>query len=114
MKKSTIGFGFAAAFVAGFAALMTASTPAIAENTKLTIHNATGTDVDVAVFEDDSPNHRDSKGGISAGHIKDGESASATVKTCKFAIVLKHGDDIYHGEFHDCKVTDITITNKNK
>lgn len=79
----------------------------------LHIHNKTGSDVELYIFEDTSV-HKDRSGGLHAGDIKNGETGTAHVKACHFAIVLFHGNDAYHQEFKDCSVTDITITAANK
>ena len=114
MSKRTIGFGLAATLIAGAGALLLSSSPAKADSgADLHIHNKTGTTVEVYIFEDDSV-HKDKKGGTHSGDLKDGETGTAHVKTCKFSIVLFHDKDAYHAEFHDCKITDITITGSNK
>jgi hypothetical protein len=92
---------------------LTSSPAAAASGADLHIHNKTGTDVELYIFEDDRV-HRDRAGGIHAGDLHDGDTATAHVKACKFAIVMFHGSDAYHAEFHDCSITDITITASNK
>lgn len=79
----------------------------------LHIHNKTGVDVELYIFEDDKV-HRGKSGGLHAGDLHDGETGTAHVKACRFAIVLFHGADAYHAEFHDCAITDITIGAGNK
>jgi hypothetical protein len=79
----------------------------------LHIHNHTGTNVELYIFEDDKV-HRDRSGGNHSGDLKDGETGTAHVKACHFAVVLFHEKDAYHAEFHDCSITDITITAANK
>jgi hypothetical protein len=79
----------------------------------LHIHNKTGVDVELYIFEDDKV-HRAKSGGVHAGDLHDGETGTAHVKACHFAVVLFHGSDAYHAEFHDCTITDITITASNK
>ena len=114
MHKRTIGFGLAASLIAGAAALILPVRPAQAEGADLTIHNETGVDVDIMLFDGDDHVHKDGKGGIVAGHLKNHEKGTAKVKHCKFSIVLVHGNDAWHKEFHDCKVTDITIGTSDK
>jgi hypothetical protein len=115
MYKRTIGFGLAASLIAGAAALVLPTRTAHADGADLTIHNETGTDVDIIIFDGDDSVHKDGKGGKAVGgHLKNKESGTAKVKFCKFSIVLVHGNDAWHKEFHDCKVTDITISSGDK
>jgi len=79
----------------------------------LHIHNKTGSDVELYIFEDEAV-HKTRAGGLHAGDIKNGETGTAHVKACHFAIVLFHGNDAFHGEFKDCSITDITISASNK
>ncbi|APR86162.1 Hypothetical protein A7982_11511 [Minicystis rosea] len=114
MLKRTVGFGLAATLIAGAGAFFFSSAPAKAsEGADLHIHNKTGTSVEVYIFEDDKV-HKDRSGGLHSGDLKDGETGTAHVKACKFSIVLFHEKDAYHAEFHDCHITDITITGSNK
>jgi hypothetical protein len=79
----------------------------------LHIHNKTGSDVELYIFEDDTV-HKSRAGGLHAGDLKKGETGTAHVKACHFAVVLFHGNDAYHAEFKDCSITDITISAANK
>lgn len=79
----------------------------------LHIHNKTGTDVELYIFEDDAV-HKSRSGGFHAGDLKAGETGTAHVKACHFAIVLFHDNDAFHAEFKDCSITDITISKTNK
>jgi hypothetical protein len=63
-----------------------------------------------AVSAADDAVHHEGRGGHQEGHLEDGETGTAHVPTCKFAIVLEDGEDIWHAEFHDCHSTDLTIT----
>ena len=110
-------------FVAGAAPLMlalgfagaadAAEQPIPLSGADLHIHNHTGHDVELYIFEDDKV-HRSKSGGLHAGDLHDGETGTAHVKACHFAVVLFHGNDAYHAEFHDCSITDITISSSNK
>ena len=75
----------------------------------LNVHNKTGHEVVVFLFQDDSV-HTNEKGGVQFAHIKDAESAVAHVPHCKFSVLLVDHDDIWHAEFHDCHSTDMTFT----
>ena len=75
----------------------------------LNVHNKTGHEVLVFLFQDDKV-HLDEAGGTQFAHIKDGESAVAHVPHCKFAVLLVDHDDVWHAEFHDCHSTDMTFT----
>jgi hypothetical protein len=78
----------------------------------LHIHNKTGSDVEVYVFEDSSV-HKSRDGGAHSGDLKNGETGTAHVTACHFSVVLFHGNDSYHSEFSDCSITDITISAAN-
>ena len=75
----------------------------------LNVHNHTGHEVLVFLFQDDHV-HLDEAGGIQVAHIKEGESAVAHVPNCTFAILLVDHDDVWHAEFHDCHSTEMTFT----
>jgi hypothetical protein len=114
MRTRTIGLGLAASLTAGLAAVLLSSAPAAAgTGADLKIHNETGTNVEVYIFEDDSV-HKDKANGVHSGDLKNHETGVAHVKACKFSVVLFHDKDAYHAEFHDCSVTDITIKATNK
>ncbi len=108
MKSSRAGLTMLVC-AAAFAFLGTPSAVSAAEDHELHIHNMTGHAVDVYVFTDDAVHH-EGRGGHQEGHLEDGETGTAHVPTCKFAIVLEDGEDIWHAEFHDCHSTDLTIT----
>ena len=111
MFKRTIGFGVAAAAIAGMGAFMTTATPAHADGADLTITNDTGADVDVVIWEGDGTHHHKDAGGIHAGTIKAGAKATAQkVKQCTFHVYLFTKDEnVFHKRFTDCKITDIHI-----
>lgn len=75
----------------------------------LNVHNHTGHEVLVFMFQDDHV-HLDEGGGTQFAHLKDGESAVAHVPHCTFAVILVDHDDVWHAEFHDCHSTDMTFT----
>jgi hypothetical protein len=79
------------------------------EGETIHIHNKTGHAVDVYLFQDDHP-HLTPDGGIQEGHLKNGESASAHVPNCHFAVLLVDDEDVWHAEFHDCHSTDLTFS----
>jgi hypothetical protein len=114
MRTRVLGLGLVASLTAGFAAMLFSSAPAAAgTGADLKIHNETGTNVEVYIFEDDAV-HKNKANGLHSGDLKNHETGVAHVKACKFSVVLFHDSDAYHAEFHDCSTTDITITAKNK
>jgi hypothetical protein len=115
MYTRTIGFGLAAVLAAGMGAFLTVAGPAYADGATLTVHNDTGEDVDVFIFTDDSETHKNGDGAqLKGGHLKNGEAGKLEVKVCHFAVILQNGNDVFHKEFHDCKITDIHLTNSDK
>ena len=113
-SRKMILIGVLGLFGATLGAILSTTSPAHAGNSHLTIHNSTGTDVDVVIFEDGKVHRNPKDAGVHAGHIKDGESATGDVKTCKFAVVLFHDKDVYAHVFTDCTVTDITISKSDR
>jgi len=81
---------------------------AAAEGQDMNVHNHTGHEVTGYIFSDDAV-HLDPAGGTQFGKMKDGESAVARAKKCKFAILLVDKDDVWHREFRDCKSTDVSF-----
>ena len=79
------------------------------EGEELNVHNHTGHEVVVFLFQDDHV-HLDEGGGTQLAHIKDGESAVAHVPNCKFSILLVDHDDVWHAELHDCSSTELTFS----
>ncbi|MCX5743089.1 MAG: hypothetical protein NT062_11415 [Proteobacteria bacterium] len=75
----------------------------------LNVHNNTGHEVVVFLFQDDKV-HLDETGGVQFAHIKTGESAVAHAPHCKFSVLLVDHEDVWHAEFHDCHSTDMTFT----
>lgn len=105
MKKLTVS-----ALSIAFAALAGLGTTALAgDGEDLTVHNNTGHEVVVFLFQD-AKVHLSSDGGTQFAHIKNGESAVAHVPHCNFGIVLVDHEDVWHAEFHDCHSTDYTFT----
>ena len=76
---------------------------------EMNVHNKTGHEVVVFLFQDDKI-HTNERGGVQFAHLHDGESAVAHVPVCKFSILLVDHDDVWHAEFHDCHSTDMTFT----
>jgi len=79
------------------------------EGEDINVHNKTGHEVVVFLFQDDHV-HLNEDGGTQIAHLQDGESAVAHVPNCKFSILLADDEDIWHAELHDCHSTDITFT----
>ena len=79
------------------------------EGEDLNVHNHTGHEVLVFMFQDDHV-HLNEHGGVQVADIKDGGSAVAHVPNCKFSVILIDHDDVWHAEFHDCHSTDMTFT----
>jgi hypothetical protein len=75
----------------------------------LNVHNKTGHEVLVFLFQD-AKIHLNETGGVQFAHIKDGESAVAKVPHCTFSVVLVDHEDVWHAEFTDCHSTDLTFT----
>ena len=76
---------------------------------ELNVHNNTGHEVVVFLFQDDHV-HLNETGGVQVAAIHDKGSAVAHVPHCKFSVILVDHDDIWHAEFHDCHSTDMTFT----
>ena len=75
----------------------------------LDVHNKTGHEVVVFLFQDDHV-HLSEEGGVQFAHLHDGESAVAHVPNCTFSVLLVDHEDVWHAEFHDCHSTDMTFT----
>jgi hypothetical protein len=99
------------AMTLGALTLMSVAVPAAraADGEDLNVINKTGRTVTAFLFTDDRV-HDDESGGVQFGTLKNGQSAIAHVPTCKFAVVLIDGDDLWHWEFHDCNTPSITFT----
>jgi hypothetical protein len=78
------------------------------EGEDMSVHNKTGHEVVVFLFQDDHV-HLEEAGGTQLAHLKDAESAVAHVPNCKFSILLVDHNDVWHAEFHDCHSTDMTF-----
>ena len=77
----------------------------------MNVHNHTGHEVVVFMFQDDHP-HMDEGGGTQFAHLKEGESAVAHVPNCTFGIMLVDHEDVWFAAFHDCHSTDMTFTSE--
>jgi hypothetical protein len=106
VRQSFLALALAAA---GAFTLAGVSHAAEHEGEEMNVHNKTGHEVLVFLFQDDHP-HLDEGGGTQIADLKNGESAVAHVPSCKFAILLVDHEDIWHAEFHDCHSTDMTFT----
>jgi hypothetical protein len=99
------------------AAFAAASTTSIAladdhaghDGEELNVHNNTGHEVVVFLFQD-AAIHLNETGGVQVAAIHDKASAVAHVPHCTFSVVLVDHEDIWHAEFHDCHSTDMTFT----
>jgi hypothetical protein len=76
---------------------------------EINIHNKTGHEVLVFLFNDGLV-HLNESGGTQIGHLMDGESLVAHVPTNEFSILLVDNNNIWHAEFHDFNTIDITFT----
>jgi len=78
------------------------------EGEEMNVHNNTGHEVVVFLFQD-ADVHTNEHGGTQFAHLADGESAVAHVPHCTFSILLVDHQDIWHAEFHDCHSTDLVF-----
>jgi hypothetical protein len=106
LRHSFLALAFAAV---GAFTLAGVSHAAEHEGEDMNVHNKTGHEVLVFLFQDDHV-HLDEGGGTQVAHLNNGDSAVAHVPNCKFSIVLFDHDDVWHAEFHDCHSTDMTFT----
>ena len=109
MKLLHTSLAFAFAALTTFAASGHAVADDHHEGEELTIHNNTGGEVLVFLFQDDHP-HLDEDGGTQWGDIKNNEEKTAHVPSCHFAILLVDHEDVWHQEFDDCHSTDLVFT----
>jgi hypothetical protein len=75
----------------------------------MNLHNRTGHEVLVYLFNDDHV-HLNEQGGTQFAHLKNNESAIAHAPHCKYSILLVDKNDVWHAEFHDCHSADVTFT----
>ena len=80
---------------------------------EMTVHNNTGHDTVIFMFQDDHV-HLDEGGGTQVAAIANGKAAVAHVPNCTFSIILIDHEDVWHAEFHDCHSTDLTFTKDDK
>ena len=80
---------------------------------ELTVHNNTGHEAVIFLFQDDHV-HLDEGGGTQVAAISNGKAAVAHVPNCTFSILLVDHEDVWHAEFHDCHSTDLTFTKDDK
>lgn len=78
------------------------------EGEEMNVHNNTGHEVVVFLFQDAAV-HTNEHGGVQFAHLADGESAVAHVPHCTFSILLVDHQDVWHAEFHDCHSTDLVF-----
>jgi hypothetical protein len=107
IRTSLLAVSFLAAST--FAVSQLSSVAQANDGEDMNVHNHTGHEVLVFLFQDASV-HTNEHGGTQFAHLKDGESAVAHVPHCTFGILLVDHDDIWHAEFHDCRSTDLTFT----
>ncbi len=72
------------------------------------VHNNTGHEVAVFIFQEGGV-HADESGGTQFATLKNGESAVAHVPDCDFSVLLVDDEDIWHAEMNDCTSTDLTF-----
>lgn len=111
MKTSLFALALSAAAVTSFSGLASADPKPVQlkDGEDLNVHNNTGHEVVVFLFNDDG-DHKDESGGTQFAHLKDKESAVAHAPHCKFGIMLVDHDDVWFAEVHDCHSTDLTFT----
>ncbi len=78
------------------------------EGEEVNVHNNTGHEVLVFLFQD-AEVHFNEEGGVQFAHLADGDIAVAHVPNCTFSILLVDHQDVWHAEFHDCHSTDLTF-----
>lgn len=106
LRSSLLALGLVAA---GSFAFSSAARAEEHDGEDMNVHNHTGHEVVVFLFDGDGV-HLDEAGGTQFAHLKDGESAVAHVPHCKFGILLVDHEDVWHAEFHDCHSTEMTFT----
>jgi hypothetical protein len=104
LRNLSLALTFAAAATFAFAGVSRADH----DGEEMNVHNATGHEVVVFLFQDATV-HLNEKGGVQFAHLHDGESAVAHVPHCTFSILLVDAHDVWHAEFHDCNSTDLTF-----
>ena len=107
--KKSIGYACASALVLAVGTVFGFATLGHDDNHDLDVHNKTGHEVVVFLFQDDHV-HMNEEGGVQLAHLHDGESAVAHVPNCTFSVLLVDHEDVWHAEFHDCHSTDMTFT----
>jgi len=105
MKSGLSSLTFAATLSLALAA-GNARSEAAGEDIK--VHNNTGHEVAVFIFQEGGV-HTDESGGTQFATLKNGESAVAHVPDCDFSVLLVDDEDIWHAEMHDCNSTDLTF-----
>lgn len=105
LRHSFLAISFAAAFTFAFSGVVRADEH---EGEEMNVHNQTGHEVVVFLF-DDADVHTNEHGGTQFAHLADGESAVAHVPHCTFSVLLVDHEDVWHAEFHDCHSTDLTF-----
>ena len=105
LRNSLLALGFAT--VAAFAVSGVARADEH-EGEEMNVHNNTGHEVVVFLFQD-AEVHTNEHGGVQFAHLADGESAVAHVPHCTFSILLVDHSDVWHAEFHDCHSTDLVF-----
>ena len=105
LRNSLLALSLAALSTLAFAGVMRADEH---EGEEMNVHNQTGHEVIVFLFQDDHV-HLSEEGGIQIADLPDGESAVAHVPNCTFSILLVDHNDVWHAEFHDCHSTDLVF-----
>lgn len=109
IRKSLIACATSALLIAVAAFSVPTMVRAHQDGEDMDVHNKTGHEVVVFLFQDTHV-HLDEEGGVQFAHLHDGEGAVAHVPHCEFSILLVDHEDIWHAEFHDCHSTDLTFT----
>src|SRR5258708_3894513 len=104
LRNSLLALTFAAAAAFAF----TGTSRADHDGEEMNVHNNTGHEVVVFLFND-AKVHVDEHGGVQFAHLHDGESAVAHVPHCTFSILLVDAHDVWHAEFNDCHSTDLVF-----
>jgi hypothetical protein len=105
----SIRHSFLALALAAAGAFVFSGTAHAGDGEDMNVHNKTGHEVLVFMFDGDA-SHLDESGGTQFAHLKNGESAVAHVPHCKFSILLVDHDDVWHAELHDCHSNELTFT----
>src|SRR5258706_13348840 len=108
-RKALFGLAIGLTAVGAFVFAGASRAEGDGEGESINVHNKTGHEVLVFLFQD-ADVHLNEEDGTQVAHLEDGESAVASVPYCTFSILLVDHEDVWHAEFHDCHSTDMTFT----